>query len=89
MTIAGEVLVRHVTDLQTIELAAVPHPSILDVDTWRLVAGDSGVTLSRAVAGVKWNATGRIVIGAHVAFPLAQGGLTAPLTPLVAVEYGF
>ena len=89
VTIAGEVLLRHVTDLQTIELAAVPHPSILDVDTWRLAAGDSGVTLSRAVAGVKWNASGRIVIGAHVAFPLAQRGLTAPLTPMVAVEYGF
>lgn len=89
VTLAGEVLVRHVVDLQTIGLAAAPHPSIHDVDTWRLVPGESGVTLSRAVAGVKWNASGRIVVGAHVAFPLTQRGLTAPLTPLIAVEYGF
>ena len=88
-TVAGEMLVRHVADLQQIELVSVPHPSIRDVDTWRLAAGEPGVTLSRAVAGMKWNATGRMVIGAHVAFALAQRGLTAPLTPTVTVEYGF
>lgn len=89
VTVAGELLVRRVSELRTIELASGPHPNIQDVDTLRLVPGDAGMWLAHAVAGVKWNVTGRLVVGAHVMVPLARRGLTAPLTPTIGLEYGF
>lgn len=89
VTLAGEVLVRRVNDMRDMQLAPAPHPSIQDVDTLRLVPGESGMTLAKAIAGVKWNASGRLVLGAHIAFPLVRNGLTSPLTPTLALEYGF
>ena len=89
VTIVGEAMVRRVTELRTIDLVSAPHPTLQDVDTWRLAPGDSGIVLANAIAGVKWNAAGRMVVGAHLAFPLVRRGLTAPLTPTVAVEYNF
>jgi hypothetical protein len=47
------------------------------------------VTLSRAIAGIKWNLTDTLVLGANVAFPLTRRGLTAPITPTVGLEYAF
>lgn len=89
VTISGEVFVRQVKDLSEVELVSVPHPSISGVDTHRLLAGDPGVTVANAVAGFKWNVTRGVVLGAHVAFPLARRGLTAPITPSLLFEYGF
>ena len=89
VTLAGEFTLRRVSELRPIGLVAAPHPTLLDVDTWRLAAGESGMMLANAIAGVKWNPTGRIVVGAHLAFPLVRHGLTAPVTPTVALEYGF
>jgi hypothetical protein len=53
------------------------------------MAGDSGTTLANAIAGVKWNVGGAVVIGGHLAFPFNKRGLTAPLTPTLALEYAF
>ena len=89
VTIVGEAMVRRVSELRAIDLVSAPHPTLQDVDTWRLAPGDSGMLLANAIAGVKWNAAGRMVVGAHLAFPLVRRGLTAPLTPTVAVEYNF
>lgn len=89
VTLVGEVIVRRLSELRAIDLVSGPHPTLQDVDTLRLAAGESGMVLANAVAGVKWNATGRMVIGAHVALPLARRGLTATLTPSIAFEYGF
>lgn len=89
VTASGEVLTRHVSALHDITLSSAPHPSIEGVDTLRLAAGTSAVTLASAVAGVKWNVTGTLVIGAHVSFALVKHGLTAPLTPSLGLEYGF
>jgi hypothetical protein len=89
VTLAGEVLVRRVEELHDIDLVAAPHPTILDLDILRLSAGDAATTLSRAVAGVKWNPAGTVVLGAHVTWDVAQRGLTAPFTPTVAIEYAF
>jgi len=81
--------VRRVSELRSMSLVAEPHPTLQDVDTFRLAPGDFGMVLSTAIAGVKWNPTRRIVVGAHLAFPLARRGLTSAVTPSVAVEYGF
>ncbi len=88
-TVSGEVLTRHVSALRDITLVATPRPDIVGVDTLRLTAGTSSVTLATAVAGLKWNVTGTLVIGGHVSFPLAKRGLTSPVTPTLGLEYAF
>ena len=89
VTVSGELLVRRVAEFRGVELTAVPHPAIQDVETWQLLPGPSGQTLSQAVAGVKWNASGTLVVGAHVVFPLVHRGLTSSFMPMVGIEYGF
>lgn len=89
VTLSGELLGRHVSELHDVTLAAAPHPTISGVDTLRLVSGEGGTTLANAVAGVKWNVTGTLVIGGHLVFPLVKHGLVAPLTPTFGLEYAF
>jgi hypothetical protein len=89
LTISGEFYGRHVSELRDITLSAEPHPTIIGVDTLRLSGNPSSLTLLTALAGVKWNVSGRLVLGGHVAWPLAERGLTATLTPTIALEYAF
>ena len=89
VTVGGEVLVRRVADLRDLSLVAEPHPSVSGLDTLRLAPGESAMTLTRAIAGFKWNVNHTLVLGAHVAFPLARRGLTAPITPTIGLEYSF
>jgi hypothetical protein len=89
VTLSGELLARRVSALHDIALTAAPHPTISGVDTLRLTAGESGATLARTVAGVKWNVAETLVIGGHVTWTLVKRGLTAPLTPTMAIEYSF
>lgn len=89
VTVSGEVLTRHVSDLHAILQTSAPHPSEIGVDTIRLTAGAASVTLASAVAGLKWNVSGTFVLGGHVSFALAKRGLTAPLTPTFGLEYAF
>lgn len=88
-TVSGEVLTRHVSALHDITLVTAPRPFIDGVDTLRLTAGSTATTLTAAVAGLKWNVTGTLVLGGHVSFALAKRGLTAPLTPTIGLEYAF
>jgi hypothetical protein len=89
LTFSGEVLGRRVSELRSITLSAEPHPGISGVDTWRLLAGSSGTTLVTALAGVKWNVSGTLVLAGHIAWPLTDSGLAAAITPTVALEYAF
>jgi hypothetical protein len=89
VTISGEVLTRHVSELHDMDLVSAPHPTIAGVDTLRLSAGAPAVLLANALAGVKWNVTRTMVLGGHLMWALANGGLTAPLTPTLAFEYAF
>jgi hypothetical protein len=89
LTFSAEFFGRHVSELRDIALSSEPHPTIIGVDTLRLVTGPSGTTLMTALAGIKWNVTGTLVLGGHVAWPLTDRGLTAPITPTLALEYAF
>jgi hypothetical protein len=89
VTVSGELLVRRVSDLRELELVAQPHPAIGGVDTMRLLSGTPGATLASAVAGIKWNVSGTLVLAGHAAFPLVRRGLTATITPTFALEYTF
>ena len=87
MTLSGEMLSRRVTGLGEISLASASHPTIGGVDTLRLLADESAVFITTAVGGIKWNATRALVVGGHIARPLSDRGLSAPLTGTISVEY--
>jgi len=89
LTVSGETLVRKVTELHDLELVAAPHPILRDVDTYRLAPSLGAETLAGLIAGVKWNVTHTLVIGGHLNWPMANRGLTAPVTPTIALEYAF
>jgi len=89
VTVAGEVLMRRVNDLRDLDLVPEPHATVAGADTLRLVSGLSGSTLANAVAGIKWNVSGTLVLAGHVSVPLIRRGLSSPLTPTIALEYAF
>ena len=89
VTVSGEVLVRHVSELRDLEFVSAEHPTVSGVDTLRLIQSESAATVARAVAGIKWNVNGTLVLGGHLAFPLVRHGLTAPITPTFSLEYAF
>ena len=89
VTVSGEVLVRRVSELRDLEFVSVEHPTVSGVDTLRLIQSESAATVARAVAGIKWNVNGTLVLGGHLAFPLVRHGLTAPITPTFSLEYAF
>lgn len=89
VTIAGEVLVRRLSDVRQIKTVAAPHPTIAGVVTQRLATGDTAQTLSSAVTGIKWNAHARMVLTGQVLWRLGQAGLTAPFVPSIALDYLF
>ena len=89
VSVTGEVLVRHLSDLYGIQSVAVPHPTIAGVDTYRLLPTTNPATLSSIVAGVKWNVASTVVLGGKVLWSLRPYGLTAPITPTVSIDYLF
>jgi len=89
VSVTTEVLARHIAELRPLELWAQPHPTYQGVQTVRLRGGEPGRTVAAGIAGVKWNPAGTLVLGAHLRWNFTDTGLTAPLTPALAFEYGF
>jgi len=89
VTVSGETLLRHITELHGLDLVAAPHPTLIGVETFRISPTAGAETLADVIAGVKWNLGRTAVIGGHLNWSLTQGGLTAPLTPTLAFEYAF
>ena len=86
-TLTGEILRRHVSELRPFELTGAPHPSVSGVDTFRLTAGADSSTLMTAIAGFKWNVSDTVVLGGHLLWSLNDRGLSATVTPTIALEY--
>ena len=89
VTVAGEILVRRLSDVRQITAVIAPHPTIAGVVTGRLVPGQTAETLSSAVTGIKWNAHARMVLTGQVLWRLGPAGLTAPFVPSIALDYLF
>jgi hypothetical protein len=89
VTLSGELLARHIEKLRQVVAVSADHPTIGEVETLRLMAGQNGRTMMNAVTGVKWNVNGTLVIAAHIVWPLTRVGLTPRATPTIAFEYAF
>jgi hypothetical protein len=88
-TLVGEFLGRWIEDLGEIGQVTAPHPGSVGVDTIRLLPAATGTATGMAVAGFKWNVSGRWLLNANVLLPLSDRGLRARMVPAVALEYSF
>jgi hypothetical protein len=82
-----ELLMRHISELRDFEMTSVPHATVANVDTLRLTTGLESNTLATASTGFKWNVADTVVLSAQLLWSLADRGLTAPVTPTIALEY--
>jgi hypothetical protein len=98
VTATGEFLLRHFSDLRTVGSVLALHPAFVGrdangnpvpVQTVRLVPGTNNSMLSTIVSGVKWNAKGSMVLTGQVQWRVGNGGLTAPFTPTISMDYLF
>lgn len=89
VTASGETLFRRLSDLHSIVSVSQPHPTIIGVETLRLLPGDHAAMLSSLVTGVKWNVTGTFVLSGQVQWRLGHDGLTAAWAPSVSFDYLF
>ena len=86
-TFTAEVLGRWIDGAGHIVDVTQPHPTLVGVETTRLVPDGSGVHLVTFVPGLKWNVGDTWVLVGSVALPLTNGGLTARVTPFVGLDY--
>jgi hypothetical protein len=89
LTVTGEVLGRWLDVSSGIVPVSSVNPNIVGVNTIRLEPSGTGLNIVTAVPGVKWNLGDTWVLAANVMIPLTNGGLTAPVTPFVGLDYAF
>ncbi len=89
LTVDGELFGRRLLDIGRITQVAFPNPTLAGVDTYRLLPAGGSTMPVLAAAGVKWNLADTWVLDAHVLLPVARSGLTARLTPAIALERSF
>ena len=87
VSVIGELLGRWIDSPGHIVAVRAPHPQLTGVETIRLTPDSSSLHLVTVVPGVKWNLTETWVLAANVSIPLTSGGLTAPFTPFVGLDY--
>jgi len=86
LTITGEMLGRLI-DARGIGAASEPHPTVLNVETIRLLPEGDRLTEVSSVAGFKWNLTDTWVLAGNVTIPMTHDGLTAPIAPFIGLDY--
>jgi hypothetical protein len=89
VTVTGELLGRWLDSPGGIVPAAAAHPSIIGVETIRLVPDTTTLRMMTLVPGVKWNLSDTWVLVSNVRVPLTTAGLTSPVTPFVGFDYAF
>jgi hypothetical protein len=89
LTVSGELLVRRLAEVHSIDELTAPHPFISGVQTLRLIPGASATTLTLVAGGFKWNVSDTWLLNATLAAPVGNNGLTASWVPTVALEYSF
>ncbi len=86
-TVIGELLGRTIDSPGHIVQVSAPNPAIAGVQTLRLVPDTSMLHIVTLVPGFKWNLSSTWILAANVSIPLTSGGLNAPLTPFIRLDY--
>ena len=89
LTVDGALLGRRLLDVGRITQVAFANPALAGVDTYRLLPSGGATMPILGAAGVKWNLADTWVLDAHVLFPIVTDGLTAQITPVLALERSF
>ena len=89
LTLTGELVGRWIDSPGGIVPISVASPTLIGVNTIRLVPDTSTLNTITAVPGFKWNLTNTWVLAGSVAIPVTHAGLTAPFTPFLGVDYAF
>jgi hypothetical protein len=89
VTLIGELIGRLIDAPGGIVPVAAPHPTLRGVETIRLTADGSRLSMISGAPGVKWNVSQTWVLSANVSIPVTKGGLTARFTPFVGLDYAF
>ena len=87
VSVIGELLGRWIDSPGNIVPVTAPHPLLSGVETIRLTPDGSSLHELTIVPGLKWNLTETWVLAANVTIPLTNGGLTAPFTPFIGLDY--
>ena len=87
VSVIGELLGRWLDSPGHIVPVSAPHPRLNGVETVRLTPGASSLQILTVVPGFKWNITDTWVLAGNVSVPLTRGGLTAPFTPFIGMDY--
>jgi hypothetical protein len=89
VTVAGELLLRRLSGLQTITPVSLPHPSFRGVETTRLMPQGPARTTAIGVVGMKWNIAETWLLNASALVPLTEAGLNAKIVPMITLDYGW
>jgi hypothetical protein len=87
LTVIGEAIGRFLDSPSGIIPVTAPHPTLRDVETIRVTSTADRLNMVSIVPGVKWNLSETWVLAANVTIPLTKGGLTAPFTPFIGLDY--
>jgi hypothetical protein len=87
VTVIGEIVGRLLDSSGGIVPVIASHPTLREVETIRLTSDNTRLSMVVAAPGVKWNLSETWVLSANVSIPLTKGGLTAPFTPFVGLDY--
>jgi hypothetical protein len=87
LTIVGELFGRRFSDIGALTPLVAAHPTIVGVDTYRLVQGPEGMNTLLGSLGFKWNVSEGWLVSANVLMPVNHTGLTPRFVPTVALEY--
>jgi hypothetical protein len=87
VSVIGELLGRWLDSQGHIVAVSAPHPRLAGVQTIRLTPDGSNLHLLTVVPGFKWNLTETWVLAGNITVPLTHGGLTAPFTPFIGLDY--
>jgi hypothetical protein len=87
VSVIGELLGRWLDSPGHIVPVSAPHPRLTGVETVRLTPSASSLNILTVVPGFKWNLTDTWVLAGNLTVPLTHGGLTAPFTPFIGMDY--
>jgi hypothetical protein len=89
VTATGELFGRRIDSPGGIGPVTSDTSTVAGVQTIRLLPDSSTLRVLTLAPGVKWNLSDTWVLGVSLSIPLTNGGLTSPITPLVALDYAF
>jgi hypothetical protein len=89
ITVTGEVMGRHLSELSLVEDVYEPHPLVPGVETMRWLPTEPGVHTMFVVAGAKWNLVSSWLLNTSLLIRVTDAGLRARVTPAISLDYAF